>query len=115
MLKKSKAPIIVNVSSDLASLTDHSMPDWKFYNFKAAGYCSSKTALNAYTVMLAHELRDTNFKVNSVNPGYTATDFNQHRGERNVKDAAKTIARYALLDKNGPTGKFFGEEGEIPW
>jgi len=53
LLKKADQPRIVNVTSDLASLTNHSDPTWKFYPFKSAAYSPSKTALNAYTVRLA--------------------------------------------------------------
>jgi len=115
LLKKSDQPRIVNVTSDLASLTNHSNPTWKFYPFKSAAYSPSKTALNAYTVMLAYELKDENFKVNCVNPGHTATDFNNHRGERLVEQGASVIVKYATLDENGVTGKFFSEEGETGW
>ncbi|MBC8085030.1 MAG: SDR family oxidoreductase [Hymenobacter sp.] len=115
LLGKSAQPRIVNVSSDLGSLTDHSDPAWKYYDVKLAAYCSSKTALNAYTVMLAYDLRDKPFKVNSVNPGYTATDFNDHQGPLTPEQAAKVLVRFATLDENGPTGKFFSEEGETAW
>jgi len=64
--------------------------------------------------MLANELRDANFKINSVSPGYTATDLNQHRGTQTVEQGAKFIVRYATLGIDGPTGGFFREE-EIPW
>jgi NAD(P)-dependent dehydrogenase (short-subunit alcohol dehydrogenase family) len=73
-----------------------------------------------YTVVLAYELRDSGFKINAVCPGYTKTDFNGHRGPGSVEDAGKRIIKYALIDKDGPSGKFFSEEnnvetGEIPW
>ncbi|HEY0174891.1 MAG TPA: SDR family NAD(P)-dependent oxidoreductase [Pedobacter sp.] len=114
LLKKADQPRIVNVSSDLASLTLHNDPDWEFYQFKSAVYGPSKTALNAYTVALAFELRES-FKVNMVNPGYTSTEFNQHRGTKKVEDAARIIVQYAMLDENGPTGKFVSDYGETPW
>jgi len=119
-LKKSEEPRIVNVTSGLASLTLHSDPKWKYYQVKSAAYGTSKTALNAYTVVLAYELKDTAFKVNVVDPGYTATDFNHHNGPGTVEDAAKIIVKYAIIDADGPTGKFFSndidEEGqESPW
>lgn len=114
LLKKADQPRIVNVTSDLASLTNHSDPTWKFKHFKPAAYAPSKTALNAYTVMLASELKDTNFKVNCVNPGHTATDFNNHRGENTVDHGASVIVKYATLE-NIETGKFFSEEGETAW
>jgi len=78
LLKKSDAPRIVNVTSGLASLTLHSDPCWKYYKIKGGAYGPSKTALNAYTIALAFELKDTAFKINAVDPGFTATDFNQH-------------------------------------
>lgn len=120
LLKKSNEPRIVNVSSSLGSLTLHCEPKYKFYNVKTLVYNSSKTVVNMYTINLAYELRDTAFKVNAVCPGYINTDFGNHIGTGKVSDAAKRIAKYALIDKNGPTGKFFSEEinpetGEIPW
>jgi NAD(P)-dependent dehydrogenase (short-subunit alcohol dehydrogenase family) len=115
LLKRSALPRIVNVTSDLASLTQHCDPEWQYYTIKGAAYGPSKTALNAYTVALAYELKDAGFKVNCVNPGYTATDFNQFRGTRKVEDAAATLLRYVTLGPDGPTGGFFSEEGATPW
>lgn len=115
VLKKSTAPRIVNVSSDLGSLGNHSNPNWEHYDVKLLAYCSSKTALNAFTVMLAYEFKDTNFKINSVNPGYTKTDFNNNQGPKSVQSAAELIVEYAILNDNGPTGKFFSDNGESPW
>ncbi len=120
LLKKSSEPRIVNVSSSQGSLTLHSDPSYKYYDYKGAVYLSSKSAMNMYTVVLAYELKNSGFKVNAVCPGYTKTDFNGHRGPGSVEDAGKRIIKYALIDKEGPTGKFFSEEnnpvtGEIPW
>lgn len=115
LLRKADQPRIVNVSSDLGSLTNHSNPAYPFYEVKLTAYCSSKTALNAFTVMLAFEFKDTNFKINSVNPGYTATDLNGHRGTQTVEQGASTVVKYATLEKDGPTGKFFSEDGETAW
>jgi len=120
LLKKSAEPRIVNVTSGLGSLTLHSDPESRFYHIKSAAYGPSKTALNAYTVVLAYELRDTAFKVNVVDPGYTATDFNHHSGPGSVEDAAKIIVKYATIGADGPNGKYFsndvGEDGdECPW
>ena len=120
LLKNSPAPRIVNVTSGLASLTLHNDPAWKYYSFKGAAYGPSKTALNAYTVALAYELRDTPFKINAVDPGYTATEFNQYRGKKHVSEAAAFIIKYATLDENGPSGKYFSDDNnpithESPW
>lgn len=120
LLKNSDEPRIVNVSSSQGSITLHSDPTYKYYDYKGAVYLSSKSAMNMYTVVLAYEMKNTNFKVNAICPGYTKTDFNGHRGHGTVEDAGKRIIKYALIDKDGPTGKFFSEEnnpatGEIPW
>lgn len=120
LLKKSSEPRIVNVSSSQGSITLHSDPTYKYYDYKGVVYLSSKAALNMYTVVLAYELKDTDFKINAICPGYTKTDFNGHRGLGNVEDAGRRIVKYALIGKDGPTGKFFSEEnnsetGEIPW
>lgn len=120
LLQKSPQPRIVNVTSGLASLTLHNDPAWKYYTVKAAVYNSSKAALNMYTIALAYELRDTPFKVNVVDPGYTATDFNHHSGPGTVEDAAARLVKSAMIDANGPTGKFFSDDnnpetGESPW
>jgi len=120
LLKKSDEPRIVNVTSGLGSLTLHSDPESRFYHIKSAAYGPSKTALNAYTVVLAYELRDTAFKVNVVDPGYTATDFNHHSGPGSVEDAAAIIVKYATVGADGPNGKYFsndvgGEGDECPW
>lgn len=120
LLQKSPEPRIVNVSSSQGSLTLHSDPSYKYYHAKGAVYQSSKSALNMYTIALAFELRDTNFKVNAVSPPSTATDFNHHLGTSSVEVGAEHILRYTIMDNDGPTGKFFcldnnPETGEIPW
>lgn len=120
LLKKSESPRISNITSGLGSLTLHSDPNWKYYNFKATSYVTSKAALNAYTIILAYELRDLPFKVNVIDPGYTATDFNHHNGPGTVESAASFIIKHTDTDENGPTGKFFSndiedETGISPW
>ena len=115
LLNRAELPVIVNVSSDLGSLTFRSNPDWKNYTLERAGYAPSKTALNAYTVALAAEFHDTHFKINCVDPGHSDTDFNNHMGKQPADQAAETVVRYAILDKQGPHGKFFDRDGEIPW
>jgi NAD(P)-dependent dehydrogenase (short-subunit alcohol dehydrogenase family) len=120
LLKKSEQPRIVNVSSGGSSLTLNSDPSWKYYHHKGAVYPPSKAAINMYTIVLAYELRDTPFKVNAVDPGFTSTDFNQHRGTGSVEEAAARLVKYAVIGTDGPTGKFISEEhnpetGDIPW
>ncbi|AII50686.1 SDR family oxidoreductase [Hymenobacter sp. APR13] len=120
LLRPAPQPRIVNVGSSGASLTLSSDPAWKYYHHKGAVYPASKAALHMYTIVLAYELRDTPFKVNAVDPGFTATDLNGHRGTGTVQEAGIRIAKYVLVGDDGPTGRFISEEntpvtGEIPW
>ncbi|MCF0055565.1 SDR family oxidoreductase [Dyadobacter sp. CY356] len=110
LLKKSAEPRIVNVSTAMASLSLAADPSVPGYDNKMAVYQSSKSALNMYTINLAYELRDSAFKVNAVCPGWTKTDFTNDQGTSTVEEAGKRIAKYALIDQSGPTGKFFSEE-----
>jgi NAD(P)-dependent dehydrogenase (short-subunit alcohol dehydrogenase family) len=113
----SKAPEgrIVNLSSILASLTLHSMPNSPIDPAKAFAYNASKTALNVYTVHLAHELRETNIKVNSAHPGWVKTELGGENAPMEVADSYKTSLHLATLDKNGPNGGFFHEADGLPW
>lgn len=120
LLKNAPEPRIVMVSSTVGSLSLQSDTNWPAYDFgKFAVYGSSKSALNMFTVHLAYELKNTAFKINMVDPGYTKTDFTNYNGGE-IEKAGKRVVKYALIDKDGPTGKFFSEEtnsetGEIPW
>ena len=119
LMRKSSEPRIVNLSSGLASQTVASDTTNPFYSYKSTGYQSSKTALNMYTINLAFDLRETNFKINSVCPGFTSTDINNHQGLGTVEDAAKRVIKFVLIGNDAPSGKFFCEEyfpnAECPW
>ena len=115
LLRKSSAGRIVNVSSGLGSLTRNGDPAWRFANVKRAGYNASKAALNMMTVQLAAELQGTGIKVNSADPGFTATDLNGHRGTQTIPEGATAAVRLALLPDDGPTGGFFNSAGAEPW
>lgn len=120
LLKASEQPRIVNVTSGLGSITLHNDPSWKYFQVKPAAYFPSKAALNAYNTVLAYDLRETPFKVNVVDPGYTATDFNHHSGPGTVEDAAARVVKAAVLGPDGPTGQFFSDDnsadtGISPW
>lgn len=115
LLKKSEAGRIVNMSSGLGSLTQNSDPGWGFAGVKPLAYNSSKAALNMITVIFAAELKDTPIKVNAADPGFTATDLNQHQGPRTVAQGATAAVRLATLPVDGPTGGYFDEDGGVPW
>jgi NAD(P)-dependent dehydrogenase (short-subunit alcohol dehydrogenase family) len=114
LLREAEVGRIVNVSSTMGSLTRNLDPN-NPYRMANAVYSPSKTALNAITVAFATELESTRIKVNSVCPGFTATDLNNFEGTRTVEEAAREPVRLALLDENGPTGTFSDDNGPIAW
>lgn len=115
LIRKSPAGRIVNLSSILGSLTLHADPSSPIYNAKAFAYDASKAALNAFTIHLAHELRDTKIKVNSAHPGWVKTDMGTDAAPMEIPDGAKTSVRLALLPDDGPTGGYFHMNDALPW
>ncbi|WP_186024594.1 SDR family oxidoreductase [Burkholderia gladioli] len=115
LLKAARCARVVNVSSGLGSLTLTSDFTSLYSGFNHLGYNSSKAALNGVTVSLANALREFGIKVNSADPGYVATDFNDHAGPRTVEQGATPAVRLATLDEDGPTGRFFDEYGPQAW
>ncbi len=115
LLRRSAAVRVVYVSSGLGSLAQNADPAWEHAQVKYLGYSASKAALNMLTVQLAFELKDTPIKVNSADPGYTATDLNDQRGTQTVEEGAAEAIRLALLPDDGPTGGYFSSAGSVPW
>lgn len=115
LLREAPAARIVNVSSEVGSLSRQTDASNPFRSIKSVGYSPSKTALNAVTVAFANELETTRIKVNAACPGFTATDLNRFQGTRSVEQGARAPVRLALLDASGPSGTFSNEEGPLPW
>lgn len=115
LLKKSAAGRIVNLSSILGSLTLHATPGSPIYDAKSFAYDASKTALNAFTVHLAYELRGTKIKVNSAHPGWVKTDMGGPNAPMGLEEGAKTSAALATLPDDGPSGKFIHLGKPLPW
>jgi NAD(P)-dependent dehydrogenase (short-subunit alcohol dehydrogenase family) len=115
LIRKAPEGRIVNLSSSLGSLTLHSDPKSPIYPAKVLAYNASKTALNAFTVHLAHELRDTKIKVNSAHPGWVKTEMGTDAAPMEIPDGAKTSVQLALLSANGPTGGYFHMGEALPW
>ncbi|MBE8475596.1 SDR family oxidoreductase [Streptomyces justiciae] len=114
LLRRSPAPRIVNVSSSVGSLTRQTTPGAETGPISVA-YSPSKTFLNAVTVQYAKELADTHILINAVCPGYTATDLNGFQGVRTPQQGAAAAIRLATVEGHEPTGRFFDDEGEVPW
>jgi NAD(P)-dependent dehydrogenase (short-subunit alcohol dehydrogenase family) len=125
LLRRAPAARIVNVSSEVGSITSQSDPASPLAQIPASvQYPSSKAALDMLTAMYAKELRDTPIKVNAANPGYTDTDFNDHRGFRTAAEGAEPSVYLATLPDDGPTGILWGHiwttdgdggYGMLPW
>jgi NAD(P)-dependent dehydrogenase (short-subunit alcohol dehydrogenase family) len=113
LLERSAAPVIVNVSSGLGSLTRVTTPGTPAYNYPGVAYPASKAAVNMVTAQLAKAFPA--FRVNAVEPGFTNTDLNGRTGTQTVEQGAEIIVRMALVDGGGPTGGYFGREGTLPW
>ncbi|WP_019931555.1 SDR family NAD(P)-dependent oxidoreductase [Nocardia sp. BMG111209] len=124
LLRRAPAARIVNVSSEVGSITMTTDPAGPLWPMAAIPYPTSKTALNMITAQYAKELWDTPIRVNAVNPGYTATDLNGHSGFRTAAQGAEPIVAALTRPAGGPSGQFTGylwgasdgtEYGTLPW
>lgn len=115
LLRKSKSARVVNVSSRLGSITDQSDPNSPYFDFKVPAYNVSKAAVNAWTVQLAHELRGSRIKVNSIHPGHVKTDMGGANAAMEVVDGARTSVELALIPDDGPNGGYFHLGERLPW
>jgi NAD(P)-dependent dehydrogenase (short-subunit alcohol dehydrogenase family) len=115
LIKKSPSGRIVNLSSILGSLTLQGDPNSPIYHAKSFAYDASKTALNAFTIHLAYELRDTKIKVNSAHPGWVKTDMGGDQATMELSEGGKTSAALATLPDDGPSGGYFHLGKPLPW
>jgi NAD(P)-dependent dehydrogenase (short-subunit alcohol dehydrogenase family) len=98
---------VVNVSSESGSLAS--------MGGGTPAYSVSKAALNALTRMLADELRRDGILVNSVCPGWVATEMGGPNAPRTPAEGAAGIVWAATLPDDGPTGGFFRDGEPLPW
>ena len=125
VLRRSRHPRIVNVSSGTASLSWSGGPNPQFDHHQAAAnggrlaaYRSSKTALNALTLLYAQALVADGIKVNALAPGVRATNLNPAAAARggDPAEAAAAIVQLAELPDDGPSGQIFSYDGTtVPW
>jgi NAD(P)-dependent dehydrogenase (short-subunit alcohol dehydrogenase family) len=108
LLRRAESPRIVNMSSNMGSLTLRTGP-------VMAAYAPSKSMLNSITTQYARRLADTNVIVNAACPGYVATDFTGFAAPRTAEQGAAIAIRLATLPDDGPRGGFFDDDGPIPW
>jgi NAD(P)-dependent dehydrogenase (short-subunit alcohol dehydrogenase family) len=113
LLRQSKHPRIVNVSSAGASFYCVTQPNLPFK--PSFAYTSSKAALNMITVQLARELAPDRILVNATDPGYCATDITKNSGPRTAEQGAYISVVFATIGDDGPTGTFYNEKGRHYW
>ncbi|WP_131784595.1 SDR family oxidoreductase [Protofrankia symbiont of Coriaria ruscifolia] len=113
LLRRSTLPRVVMVSSGMGSLAITTDPARLESGIVSLVYPSSKAALNMITTQYAKAL--PGFKVNAVDPGYTATDLNGRSGYKTVEQGAEIIIRMATVDADDPTGGYFDDHGIVPW
>ena len=113
LLRRSAAPRIVNVSSGMGSLAITTDPARLESTLVGLQYPASKSALNMITTQYAKALPE--FRVNAVDPGYTATDLNAHSGTQTVEEGSDALVALAAVAPDGPTGGFFDRSGPVPW
>jgi NAD(P)-dependent dehydrogenase (short-subunit alcohol dehydrogenase family) len=107
LLRRSEHPRIVNVSSESGSLT--------VMGGGTPAYSVSKAALNALTRMLADELRAAHILVNSICPGWVATEMGGPAAPRTVEEGAASVMWAVELPDDGPTGGFFRDGETLAW
>lgn len=115
LLQRSPAGRIVNLSSILGSQTLHSTANSPIEVAKGLAYNASKSALNMFTIHLAHALKDSHIKVNSAHPGWVKTELGGEHATMEISDSWKTSVRLATLDADGPSGAYFHEDQPLPW
>jgi NAD(P)-dependent dehydrogenase (short-subunit alcohol dehydrogenase family) len=113
LLRRSAAPVVVNVSSGLGSLARMTAAGTPAYAYPGVAYPASKAAVNMVTVQYAKAF--PNMRINAVEPGYTATDLNGRTGTQTVEEGAEIIVRMAQVGPDGPTGGYFDASGPHPW
>jgi NAD(P)-dependent dehydrogenase (short-subunit alcohol dehydrogenase family) len=113
LLQRSAAPVVVNLSSGLASLARVTAAGTPTHAYPGVAYPASKSAVNMITVQYAKAF--PNMRINAVEPGFTATDLNRHTGTQTVEEGAEIIVRMAQVGPDGPTGGYFDAEGTLPW
>lgn len=117
LLRQSANPVVVNVGSALGSFWATHEPSRPASRYPAIVYGSSKAAVSMLTVQYAHAVPDVKF--NAVEPGITATELGggdpgSHPG-RPAEASARIVVKLATIGKDGPTGTFQEDAGELGW
>jgi NAD(P)-dependent dehydrogenase (short-subunit alcohol dehydrogenase family) len=112
-LERSDNPVIVNVSSGMGSFAVTTDPERVESTIVSLPYPASKSAVTMLTTQYAKAFPE--IRVNAVDPGYTATEFNGHSGPQTVTEGTDAIVAMATIGSDGPTGAFVDRHGAVPW
>jgi NAD(P)-dependent dehydrogenase (short-subunit alcohol dehydrogenase family) len=113
LLRAAEHPRIVNVSSGVGSFQRILEPGTVENAVMLPVYPATKAALTMLTVQYARSL--DGILVNAADPGFTGTDFNNHRGTQTITEGTDAIVHLATLPPDGPTGTFQDRYGPVPW
>ncbi|HWT95560.1 MAG TPA: SDR family NAD(P)-dependent oxidoreductase [Solirubrobacteraceae bacterium] len=112
-LERADAPVVVNVSSGMGSMTVTGDPSRVEHGIANVTYSPSKAAVNMITTQYAKAYPGIRF--NAVDPGYTATDFNGHSGPQTIEEGTDQLVAMAQIGTDGPTGTFTDRHGVVGW
>lgn len=115
LMQKNNYGRIVNMSSTFGALSDMTNPDSEYRSGQAAAYRISKAALNAVTAVFFNELEGSNILINSMCPGWCATDMGGEEAPRSAEEGADTAVWLATLPEGGPNGGFFADRKPRGW
>jgi NAD(P)-dependent dehydrogenase (short-subunit alcohol dehydrogenase family) len=113
LLRKSDAPAVINVSSGMGSFARTHDPARVESTIVGPLYTASKAAVTMLTMQYAKALPAIRF--NAADPGYTATDFNGHRGVQTVTEGTDAIVALATEDVESGSGRYLDRFGTVPW
>lgn len=113
LLRKAQHPAVVNVSSGMGSQALTHDPERVESQFSMPLYTASKAAVTMLTTQYAKAL--TGIRVNAADPGFTATDFNGHRGTQTVTEGTDAIVTLATEHPDAGTGRFIDRLGPVNW
>jgi NAD(P)-dependent dehydrogenase (short-subunit alcohol dehydrogenase family) len=109
LLEAGRRRLIVNVSSQLASIANNT-------GGSSYAYRSSKTALNQLTVCLANEWRAAGITCLAVHPGWVRTEMGGKEAPLSPAESAEHLVRLIDAAEPGMSGRFVNYDGKtMPW
>jgi NAD(P)-dependent dehydrogenase (short-subunit alcohol dehydrogenase family) len=113
LLKKSKSPYIIHVSSEQGSMTLRLDPEYKFKQTRGDTYRMSKAALNMLAACQKFNYAELGWKICAFNPGFCVTNLTGEKGRemriqhgaRPARDAADALVEIVLGKRDDDVAK----------